>query len=55
MKYIAKMNDEKVNKEIVLQVESDNVFDAVSKSARMIENPYQTKLIEAYPVREESK
>lgn len=44
------MHDKKEDKEIIIPIECNSVFDAVTEAARRIENPYETVLVEAYPV-----
>ena len=52
MKYIIKMSDSTKDKEIIIEVEAVDVFEAINIAASTIENPNDTELIEACPIEE---
>lgn len=50
MKYKVVMSDHVKDERITLEVEAQNVFDAVDLVAGMVANPEETELIEAIPM-----
>lgn len=52
MKFIVTMSDLQKDEAIKMEIEAKSVFDAINIAAKEIENPEETELIEAYPVRQ---
>lgn len=50
LKYRVIMSDYSQDKTIIKELNAESVFDAINKVTELINNPNETKLIEAYPI-----